>query len=438
MSTYRVLPRSEHEISRKNISQPALKVLYRLKSKGYMALLVGGALRDLMRGVQPRDYDVVTNASIEQIRQIFRNSKTIGKRFPIVHTYFAGDVIEISSLKPPESDEDDGLEPDEGDGDFEHDAHDEPYEDDDDLDDGGHERSGFTADQQALLLVDARQRDFTINAIYYDIRNFEVIDPLGAIEHLEQRRLVAIGDPRVRFQEDPVRMLRALKLSQRHGFVIDAELEKVIQEMASVVDEIGPGRKYEELTRILLSEDAEDVLVRLRQMGLLRRLWPAGDVLMERVGFAAMADAIHQVPIHYSRGSYAKETHTKLWMSLFLLTDHQPSSSAKEERVALDGFLGSLGMPFRTPIIEALACLGALRRDKGAYGGMPISNEVAGMLEFWVGSFEPGLARQLEQFFKHHAAGNRRRRKNDGDRRRPGSSSGKGKPRRRRRRRRRD
>nr|WP_279382474.1 hypothetical protein [Acanthopleuribacter pedis] len=388
-----------------------------------MALLVGGALRDLMRGVQPRDYDVVTNASIDQIRHIFRNSKTIGKRFPIVHTYFAGDVIEISSLKP--ADEDDG------------DNHGDAAELGDDHEDTDEREASFTCDEQRqLLLVDARQRDFTINAIYYDIRNFEVIDPLGAIEHLEQRRLVPIGDPRVRFQEDPVRMLRALKLSERHGFTIAGDLEKVIQEMAATVNEIGPGRKYEELTRILLSEDAEDVLVRLRQMGLLRRLWPSGDQLLEKLGFGAVAECIHAVPIHYSRGSYAKETHTKLWMSLFLLTDHQPTTSSKEERPALDAFLGSLGMPFRTPIIEALACLGALRQQKGAYGGAPISSEVAGMLEFWVGSFEPQLSQQLEHFFKHHAGGGRRRRKGGGERR-PGQNTGhKGKPRRRRRRRR--
>ncbi|QTD50552.1 hypothetical protein [Sulfidibacter corallicola] len=368
-----------------------------MKSKGYMAFLVGGALRDLMRDTQPRDYDVVTNASIEQIRLIFRNSKTIGKRFPIVHTYFAGDVIEISSLKS------------------------------DDAEDVGES-------QRELLVADANLRDFTINAIYYDIRTFEVIDPLGAIKHLEEKVLVPIGDPYERFREDPVRMIRAVKLSERHGFTIEPELERIIHELGDTMLEIGPGRKYEELTRILLSDYAVEVVTRLRNLGVFRFLWPAGESLLAERGPAILEQARIPVPVHYSRGSFSKETHMKLWLGLFMLSGHQPGTSGKYERAVLDDFLDPLGMPFRNPVVDCLVCLGQLMAQKGAFGGMPLNGEVSNLVEFYVGYFDPKLSHQLEQFHKHHASAKKGRSRRPGEK---GKPSGGKRPRGRRRRRRR-
>ncbi len=290
-----------------------------------MALLVGGALRDLFRGRSPRDFDIATDASIDEIRAQFRNSKTIGKRFPIVHTYFGNEVVEISSLKG------------------------EPGR-----------------DKYALIYEDACRRDFTVNALYYDILNFKVIDPLGALEDIVEGRVVSIGDAAERFEEDPIRMLRAVKLEAKQGFELADDIETTIREHQDWTSRVGSGRRYEELTRVLLDDEVADILTSCHKYGLIRQLWPEGEELMKLKDLTYFEDVRDSVPIVYSRGSFAKQSHTHLWLRLFIDSPYyKPTPSPVELKAQLMRFLGPLGMPFQSPIIDALLWTSHIRLNTG-------------------------------------------------------------------------
>jgi len=337
----KILSRSEHPITRKAMNPSALKVMYRLKSKGYMALLVGGALRDLFRDKTPRDFDIATDASIDEIRAHFRNSKTIGKRFPIVHTYFGNEVVEISSMKG------------------------EPGQ-----------------DKYELIYDDASRRDFTVNAIYYDIVDFKVIDPLDALEDLEAGRVVSIGDPAERFEEDPIRMLRAVKLAAKQGFSMGPELIATIRDHQDWTSQLGAGRRYEELTRVLLDEDATRILSMCDRYGLLERLWPEGKTFIDGLGLERLDTIRRQVPLVYTRGSFSKKSHTHLWLKLFLESSfYAETTSPVEIKNALIRFLGPLGMPFQGPILDAALWLNHVRTKSGTQpGSRGINGEVIELL----------------------------------------------------------
>ena len=362
MSDINILHRSEHNISRKDISQPALKVLYRLRSKGYWAFLVGGALRDLLRGKTPRDFDVATNAAIGEVKALFRNSKMIGKRFPIVHTYFGRDLVEVSSLKA--------------------DGETNKYE---------------------LLKADALQRDFTVNSIFYDINDFKVIDPLGAVAHVREGLVEPIGDVNEKFSEDPIRMLRAIKLVVKQGFSFGAGVEEAIRTHLKGWDDVGPGRRYEELTRILLDGGVIEMIEACTRVGLLERMWPAMPDLVERLGPEFFLNIGQTVPIHYSRGSFAKQTHTHLWFQIFVragLLDEKKSPDAIRKK--FDAFIGTLGMPFRLPVIEALIGLANMRkRVENPLNG--VSKEGRHLLAIYLPDFEPDLAPALDKATSPHA-----------------------------------
>ncbi len=181
-----IIPRSKHPISRKDISLEALKVLYRLKDNGYLAYLVGGSVRDLLLGITPKDFDVGTNALPEEIRKLFRWSKIIGRRFRLVQVYFkGGKFIEVVTFRGPETAQESGLE-----------VFGTPCE-------------------------DAFRRDLTINALFYNIADFSIIDYVGGMKDLEAGIIRVIGDPDKRFVRDPVRMMRAIRHAARIGFVIE-------------------------------------------------------------------------------------------------------------------------------------------------------------------------------------------------------------------------
>ncbi len=358
MSDYRVLHRSEHPISRKQFSQPTLKVLYRLKTRGYWAFLVGGALRDLLRGRPPRDFDVATNATIPEIRALFRNSKIIGKRFPIVHAYFGGDLVEISSLKA-----EDGLT---------------KYE---------------------MLYADAVQRDFTVNSIFYDIKDFKVIDPLGALEHVEKALVIPIGDVEGKFREDPIRMLRALKLVAKHGFSLGPGVADAIRGQAKGWKMVGSGRRYEELTRVLLNVYVGEIIALCRSFGLFADMWPKGEALVTERGTDFIREIRKTIPVHLARGSYAKHSHTHLWLFLFLKSGwFRPTTSVVEVKEDFDRFIEPLGMPFRTPVVEALHGLGLLRLQE--QGSFDISREARKLMEFFVEHEESDLLPRLREWLQ--------------------------------------
>src|SRR5512144_2312769 len=190
-------PRAEHCISRKNISNGALRVLYRLNEAGFQAFLVGGAVRDLLLGGHPKDFDVATNATPEEVRGLFRNCRLIGRRFRLAHVVFGREIVEVATFRGSSDD---------GSGD----RH---------LVDGRLVRDNV----YGSIEEDAVRRDFTINALYYDIADFSVRDYVGGYEDLARRELRLIGDPVLRYREDPVRMLRAVRLAAKLDFTIAPE-----------------------------------------------------------------------------------------------------------------------------------------------------------------------------------------------------------------------
>ncbi|MCB1008530.1 MAG: polynucleotide adenylyltransferase PcnB [Acidobacteria bacterium] len=245
----RILARAEHSISRKNISREALKVLYRLADGGHRAYLVGGSVRDLMLGREPKDFDVATDARPNEVRRLFRNARVIGRRFRLAHVIFRDEIVEVSTFR---------REPDPAE---------QRSDDPDDL--------LITSDNTfGSPDEDARRRDFTVNALFYSISDFSVIDYVGGVADLERRTIRTIGDPLVRFREDPVRMMRACELAGRLGFGIDAASQAAMQELSSEIGRAAPPRLTEELIELLRCGRAGAALQWMLDLGLLSTLLP--------------------------------------------------------------------------------------------------------------------------------------------------------------------
>ena len=247
-----VIPRDQHQISRSNISESALKVLYRLNKAGHQALLVGGGVRDTLLGLHPKDFDVATDATPEQVNKLFRNSRLIGRRFKLVHVVFGREVIEVATFRAPPSD-----------------SH--------------SDKVAATGDQGMILRdnvygskdEDAMRRDFTVNALYYDIADFSVHAYAGGWDDLQNKRLRLIGDPETRYREDPVRMLRAVRFAAKLGFNIEAQTAEPIPVMAPLLEQIPAARLFEEVLKLFLHGNALDTLRLLREYNLFGALFPA-------------------------------------------------------------------------------------------------------------------------------------------------------------------
>ncbi|HZH44958.1 MAG TPA: polynucleotide adenylyltransferase PcnB [Lysobacter sp.] len=245
----RVIPREAHIISRKNISPNALRVLYRLREAGFGAYLVGGAVRDLLIGGHPKDFDVATDATPEQIRQLFRNCRLIGRRFRLAHVVFGREIIEVATFR---------ANSDDGSGDRE-------------LDEAGRL---LRDNVYGSIEDDAVRRDFTANALYYAIEDFSVRDYVGGFEDVQNRVLRLIGDPVTRYREDPVRMLRAVRLAAKLDFTIEPATEQPIAQMAPFLAEAAPARLFEECLKLFLSGHAVKSFLGLERTGLLGVLLP--------------------------------------------------------------------------------------------------------------------------------------------------------------------
>ena len=206
-----IVPRAEHTISRANISPGALKVLYRLKDSGYQAFLVGGAVRDLLLDMQPKDFDIATDAHPEDVRRIFRNCRLIGRRFHLAHVRFGHEIIEVATFRAAhtEIDEDHGVD------EVEHRVLDE------------HGRI-LRDNLYGTIEEDVWRRDFTANALYYNIEDYSIWDYVGGVEDARDRVLRLIGDPETRYREDPVRMLRAARFAAKLGFTLHPDTEAPI------------------------------------------------------------------------------------------------------------------------------------------------------------------------------------------------------------------
>ena len=257
----RVIPRSEHGISRKQIDEHALKVLYRLHKAGFQACLVGGAVRDLLLGRQPKDFDVATDATPEQVNDLFRNCRLIGRRFRLAHIHFGRQIIEVATFRA---------------------AHDDRQNTH--LDESGRIlRDNVYGD----ISEDVWRRDFTANALYYDISDFSIIDYVGGLEDIRARRLRLIGDQETRYREDPVRMLRAIRFASKLDFSIDEECRKAIFELGPLLVGIPPARLYEEALKLFHSGHAVESFEALNDYHLLGYLFPQAAEDLEHDEIAA-------------------------------------------------------------------------------------------------------------------------------------------------------
>lgn len=244
----RIIPRGEHGISRKQIDESALKVLYRLTKAGYEAYLVGGAVRDLLLGKHPKDFDVATDATPEQVKDLFRNCRLIGRRFRLAHIHFGRHIIEVATFRG----------------------------------DHGNSQSGHQDDSGRILRdnvygdieQDVWRRDFTANALYYNVADFTVVDFVGGYEDVKERRLRLIGDPEERYREDPVRMIRAIRFAAKLGFSIDESCQDFIRDQGSILRDVPAARLYEEVLKLFHSGHAIESFRGLRDYYLLEHLFP--------------------------------------------------------------------------------------------------------------------------------------------------------------------
>ncbi|WHZ18602.1 MAG: Poly(A) polymerase [Rhodanobacteraceae bacterium] len=248
-SVPRVIPREQHNLSRKQISRGALRVLYGLKDAGFRACLVGGAVRDLLLGRQPKDFDVATDATPEEVKKLFRNCRLIGRRFRLAHVVFGPEIVEVATFRGT------------GDGDANGDRH---------VVDGRILRDNVWG----TIEEDALRRDFRVNAMYYDIADFSVLDYVGGIEDLEQRHLRLIGDPATRYREDPVRMLRAARLAAKLDFTIDPAAAAPFAELGPLLADAPPARLFDECQKMFLAGYGLASFRMLVEYDLLRHLFP--------------------------------------------------------------------------------------------------------------------------------------------------------------------
>ena len=280
MVTPRMVPRAEHSLSRRQIDPDALKVLNRLRQFGYVSYLVGGSVRDLLLGRTPKDYDLGTSALPYEVKRAFRNCWIVGRRFRLAHVKFGQKTIEVATFRRQisEVDLDPGPVPAPPDG-----AAIEAPETETENETAASERA---ADRDHLVHrdnefgtpeEDAFRRDFTVNALFYDIATFSIIDYVGGLDDLKARVIRCIGDPDIRFREDPVRMLRAVVLAARLDFTIDPPILDAIRRHASEIARSAPARLLDELYKILRSGAAERSFRDLAELGLLR--WMAPELL---------------------------------------------------------------------------------------------------------------------------------------------------------------
>lgn len=245
-----IITRQEHNVSRQHISENALKVLYRLNGAGFEAYLVGGGVRDLLLGGKPKDFDVATNATPEQIRQLFRNCRLIGRRFRLAHIMFGRDIIEVATFR------------------------------------GHHQENNkqIASQSEAGMLLrdnvygtideDAERRDFTINAMYYNIADYSIHDYAGGMEDMDDKLIRLIGDPETRYREDPVRMLRAIRFAVKLDFDIEEETAAPIEHLAPLLRDIPAARLYEESLKMLQSGYGLETYHLMREYNLFQQLFP--------------------------------------------------------------------------------------------------------------------------------------------------------------------
>jgi poly(A) polymerase len=251
---------SEVGISHQAISKNAIKVVQDLQKAGYQAYLVGGCVRDLLLDMKPKDFDVATNATPEQIKKTCRNGRIIGRRFRLVHVRFGYEVIEVATFRANANDRDEV---------------------------GSHQMREGDAGQLlrdnvfGSIEEDVRRRDFRVNALYYDPISDEILDFVGGMEDIQERRLCSIGEPQKRFREDPVRMLRVIRFAAKLGFSMEPGALQMIEDEGKLLANVSPARLFEEVLKLFHGGAAYDTYLLLRKYGLFKYLFPFTDSCVE-------------------------------------------------------------------------------------------------------------------------------------------------------------
>jgi poly(A) polymerase len=336
----RIIPRAEHSISRSAISPNALRVLYRLREAGYEAFLVGGCVRDLLIGITPKDFDIATSALPEEVKRTFRNCRLIGRRFRLAHVFFGREIIEVATFRAMSAPVDElpieTAVPDLDDDESAEDLIAELGDDDDDeegdesvvLAEAGPHQTGFhrnspqrerdrsrhagagedddedrVTDEHGRILRDNAygtidddvwRRDFTANALYYNIADFSIWDYAGGVEDIAARRLKLIGDPVTRYREDPVRMLRAARFEAKLGFTLDGETGSSIRELRELLGSVPPARLFDETLKLFLTGHGAMSLVVLQRHGLLGELLPTVAAYLDKHPDGGVARLLRQ------------------------------------------------------------------------------------------------------------------------------------------------
>lgn len=298
-----IIPRAQHGISRQDISENALKVLNRLHQHGYDAYLVGGGVRDLLLGLRPKDFDVATNAKPEEVRRIFRNCRLIGRRFRLAHVYFGHDIIEVATFRGKTDPKPEEL---------------------------SHSEHGMILRDNVYgtLEEDAWRRDFTINALYYNIADFSVVDYTGGFSDLKAKRLCMIGDVAARYREDPVRMLRALRFACKTNFELPKELSRPIAKLKDLIGHVSSSRLFEEMMKLFHSGNAAMGYALLKKHDLFSHLFPATEECLHQEKYPT--DALLQVvfrntDLRIAQGKPVTPTFiiaALLWHPIRLKSDH--------------------------------------------------------------------------------------------------------------------
>jgi poly(A) polymerase len=271
------LTATEHGINAELLSSNAVRVTQTLQEAGFKAFVVGGAVRDLLLGIKPKDFDIATNATPEQVKRLFRRAFIIGRRFQIVHVMFGQELLEVTTFRGPSASE------------AQKDEH------------GRVLRDNTFGEQHE----DAARRDFSINAMYYDPATQEVLDYHGGIADLRARVLRIIGHPESRFREDPVRMLRVVRFAAKLNFSIDPTTREPIKVMAPLINNVPAARVFDEMLKLLTSGQALACLQQLRSEGLHHGLLPLLDVVLEQplgIKFVTLALASTDARVHEGKG----------------------------------------------------------------------------------------------------------------------------------------
>lgn len=418
-SSPKIIPRSAHTVSRNDISNSALKVLYRLHKSGYQAFLVGGCVRDALLGLHPKDFDVATDATPEEVRALFDNCRLIGRRFRLAHVRFGREIIETATFRAAAN----------------HAA-----------DDAAHDDEGriIRDNVYGSIEEDVWRRDFTCNALYYNIADFSIWDYTNGVNDIQQRQLVLIGDPDTRLREDPVRMLRAVRFAAKLDFTIVKSVEKSIRKHKDLLANVPAARLFDEFLKMFQAGAAEKTFDLLREHELFVQLFPATD--QELNDDPAFAEFVRAALRNTDRRIAAGQSVTPMfligvffWAPVKRLADIRRSEEKMSESQALSlaayELLGQqqrrISMPkrFTVPMREMLALQPRFenqrgkramnflehRRFRAAYDFMMLLSE-AGQVDkatadFWTQVQKQSAVERARTFEVEKPAGNKRRRR---------------------------